>query len=133
MRVGKLLILAGTVLAMTLAGCGSDSPSDPSAEADTSTSTSARPALCAAVDRLGTSIRAFDDTDSMAEFRAKFEDAREDYEAVQETAGGEYSPHASQLDEAMANVEDGSAADRAAAAARLRQGYERLDATVPCP
>jgi hypothetical protein len=135
MRVGRLLLVGGTALALTLAGCGSDDSSSQASDtaAEDGTSTSARPALCAAVDRLGRSVRAFDDTDSMAEFRAKFKDAREDYEAVQQAAGGEYSANAGQLDQAMANVEDGSAASRAAAAAKLSQGYERLDTAIPCP
>lgn len=126
MSVGKLLITGGTALALTLTACGADSPT-------ASTSTSARPALCAALGELGKSIRAVDDADSMSEFRAQVEAARDDYDAVREEAAGAYSVQAGELDAALANVEGGSQASRAETAAKLAQGYERLDAAVSCP
>jgi hypothetical protein len=140
MRVGKLLIMGGTAFALTLTACGSGSPSPSAgsaAAATTSTvpgtSTSARPALCVALERLGRSIRAADDTDSMAEFRAQVEAAREDYEAVQKAAAGEFSVQAGELDQAMADVQEGSKASRAETATKLARGYERLNAATACP
>lgn len=128
MRVGKLLIM-GTAFALTLTACGSGDPS-PSAA---TTSTSARPALCVALDKLRESIRAVDDTDSMAEFRAQVEAAREDYEEVQEAAAGELSVQAGELDQALANPQGGSSESRAEAAGKLARGYERLNSASACP
>jgi hypothetical protein len=149
MRVGKLLTVSGIALTLALGACSSDggpsaqsggpTTTEPGGPATTqpdgpTTSTGTGPSedLCATVGKLGKSIAAIRGG-SAAQSRAMLDALQQDYEEVKKAAAGEVSIEAGDVGQAMADLENGSGADRSRAAAKLARAYGRLDAATDCP
>lgn len=152
MRVGKLLTVSGIALTLALGACSSNGgpsaqsggpittePAQPdgptTTEPDgptTSTGTGPSEDLCATVGKLGKSIAAIRGG-SAAQSRAMLDALQQDYEEVKKAAAGEVSIEAGDVGQAMADLENGSGADRSRAAAKLARAYGRLDAATDCP
>jgi hypothetical protein len=149
MRVGKLLTVSGIALTLALGACSSNG--GPSAQSGgpittepggpattqpdgptTSTGTGSSEDLCATVGKLGKSIAAIRGG-SAAQSRAMLDALQQDYEEVKKAAAGEVSIEAGDIGQAMADLENGSGADRSRAAAKLARAYGRLDAATDCP
>jgi len=149
MRVGKLLTVSGIALTLALGACSSNG--GPSAQSGgpittepggpattqpdgptTSTGTGSSEDLCATVGKLGKSIAAIRGG-SPKDAQAKLEAIQEDYEAVKQAAGGELSIQASDVGQAMAELENEAGTGGAQGSEKLAKAYDRLDAAAACP
>ncbi len=147
-----LLSLAIFGLALVLAACSSDNADNttPSPSTDTTSSSgtaSATPggnsAVCDSLDALRTDVKAMTGAGSLAEFKASFQDAQNDFADLKPAASAAYGPD---VDAVQAALQDfGTALDNAGqggagsglqqlgtAAVQLGTAVQQLVTDVPC-
>lgn len=146
-----LLSLAIFGLALVLAACSSDntdnattSPStDTTASSGTASATPGSNAVCDSLDALRTDVKAMTGAGTLAEFKASFQDAQNDFADLKPAASAAYGPD---VDAVQAALQDfGTALDNAGqggagsslqqlgtAAVQLGTAVQQLVTDVPC-